>query len=166
MRERRGARLGPAVSFLFMGVRRVCVPRLIASTRLQLDDLSGDSGFDVFAVDLQGYGSSSKPTSMDDPCNTSPPTRRSFTHSEPSPGACPPRYPHSFGSFATDWDEIDAVVEFIRSIRGDRALKASVGLGVGWAIGYAALYSGQRRAGRRSSRRRGIRRRRLCRPIR
>ena len=33
-----------------------------------------------------------------------------------------PRYPHSFGSFATDWDEIDTVVEFIRSLRSHREL--------------------------------------------
>jgi hypothetical protein len=32
--------------------------------------------------------------------------------------------------FATDWDEIDTVVEFIRSIRGDRALKVNL---VGWS---------------------------------
>jgi alpha-beta hydrolase superfamily lysophospholipase len=30
------------------------------------------AGFDFFAMDLQGYGSSSKPTVMDDPCNTFP----------------------------------------------------------------------------------------------
>src|SRR5215212_6799055 len=52
------------------------------------------------------------------------------------------RYPHAFGSFATDWDEIDTVVAFIRSLRGDRALKVNL---VGWSrggmrvIGYAAL---------------------------
>jgi alpha-beta hydrolase superfamily lysophospholipase len=36
-----------------------------------------EAGFDVFAVDLQGYGSSSKPSVMDEPCNTSADTRRS-----------------------------------------------------------------------------------------
>jgi pimeloyl-ACP methyl ester carboxylesterase len=80
---------------------------------------------------------------MDEPCNSSAADQLKHLIPKPLRAPCQPRYPHSFGSFATDWDEIDTVVEFIRSVRGDRALKVSL---VGWsrggmrAIGYAALH--------------------------
>jgi len=142
MRERRGAPLGPVVLFVH-GRSAAAVP----SFDLEYRDYSwmvylADAGFDVFALDLQGYGSSSKPTVMDDPCNTSPDNQAKYLVPNPLPAPCPPPYPHSFGSFATDWDEIDTVVEFIRSLRSNRALKVSL---VGWSrggmrvIGYAAL---------------------------
>ena len=142
MRERRGAPLGPVVLFVH-GRSAAAVP----SFDLEYRDYSwmvylADAGFDVFALDLQGYGSSSKPTVMDDPCNTSADNQAKYLVPNPLQAPCPPRYPHSFGSFATDWDEIDTVVEFIRSLRGDRALKVNL---VGWSrggmrvIGYAAL---------------------------
>jgi pimeloyl-ACP methyl ester carboxylesterase len=100
------------------------------------------AGFDVFAMDLQGYGSSSRPPVMDDACNTSADNQAKYLVPNPLQAPCPPTYPHAFGSFATDWDEIDTVVNFIRALRGDRALKVNL---IGWsrggmrAIGYAAL---------------------------
>ena len=100
-----------------------------------------DAGFDVFAVDLQGYGRSSMPTAMDNPCNASADSQARYLIPNPLRASCPPSHPHAFGSFATDWDEIDTVVNFIRSLRGDRALKLNL---VGWSrggmrvIGYAA----------------------------
>jgi pimeloyl-ACP methyl ester carboxylesterase len=145
MRERRGASLGPAV-LLVHGRSAAAVP----SFDLPYRDYSwmgylADAGFDVFAVDLQGYGSSSKPAVMDDPCNTSDAYQAKYLIPNPLRAACPPRYPHSFGSFATDWNEIDTVVEFIRSLRADPALKLNL---IGWSrggmrvIGYAALRPG------------------------
>jgi pimeloyl-ACP methyl ester carboxylesterase len=142
MRERRGASSGPAV-LLVHGRSAAALP----SFDLEYRDYSwmrylADAGFDVFAVDLQGYGSSSKPTVMDEPCNTSADNQVKYLIPNPLRAPCPPRYPHSFGSFATDWDEIDSVVEFIRSLRGHPALKVNL---VGWSrggmrvIGYAAL---------------------------
>ncbi len=142
VRQRRGAPSGPAV-LLVHGRSAAAVP----SFDLQYQDYSwmaylADAGFDVFAVDLQGYGSSSKPSVMDDPCNTSADNQTKYLIPKPLAAPCPPHYPHPFGSFATDWDEIDTVVEFIRSLRGDRTLKVSL---VGWSrggmrvIGYAAL---------------------------
>jgi pimeloyl-ACP methyl ester carboxylesterase len=142
VRERRGPVPGPVVLFVH-GRSAAALP----SFDLQYRDYSwmvylADAGFDVFAMDLQGYGKSSTPAVMDDPCNTSADSQRKYLVPNPLPAPCPPRYPHSFGSFATDWDEIDTVVNFIRSLRGDRSLKVNL---VGWSrggmrvIGYAAL---------------------------
>ena len=142
VRERRGASLGPAV-LLVHGRSAAAIP----SFDLEYRDYSwmaylAEAGFDVFAVDLQGYGSSSKPSVMDEPCNTSADNQTKYLIPKPLAAPCPPHYPHPFGSFATDWDEIDTVVEFIRTVRGDRTLKVNL---VGWSrggmrvIGYAAL---------------------------
>jgi pimeloyl-ACP methyl ester carboxylesterase len=142
VRERRGDPEGPPV-LLVHGRSAAAVP----SFDLDYQDYSwmhylADAGFDAFAVDLQGYGNSSTPAVMDDPCNTSADNQTKYLIPNPLRAPCAPRYPQSFGSFATDWDEIDTVVNFIRSLRGDRALKVNL---VGWSrggmrvIGYAAL---------------------------
>ena len=142
VREHRGAPQGPVV-LLVHGRSAAAVP----SFDLEYGDYSwmaslADAGFDAFAVDLQGYGRSSKPVVMDQPCNTSGDNQAKYLIPNPLRAACPPLYPRSFGSFATDWDEIDTVVEFIRSLRGHRTLKVNL---VGWSrggmrvIGYAAL---------------------------
>ena len=94
MRERRGAPLGPAV-LLVHGRSAAAVP----SFDLQYRDYSwmvhlADAGFDVFAVDLQGYGSSSRPGIMDEPCNTSADNQAKYLVPNPLPAPCPPRYPH------------------------------------------------------------------------
>ena len=142
VRERRGAPQGPVV-LLVHGRSAAAVP----SFDLEYGDYSwmdylADAGFDAFAVDLQGYGRSSRPVVMDDPCNTSSDNQAKYLIPNLLRAGCSPRYPHSFGSFATDWDEIDTVVEFIRSLRGLATLKVHL---VGWSrggmrvIGYAAL---------------------------
>ena len=141
VRERRGAPMGPVVLFVH-GRSAAAVP----SFDLEYQDYSwmvslADAGFDAFAVDLQGYGRSSKPAVMDEPCNTSADNQAKYLIPRPLQAPCAPRYAHPFGSFATDWDEIDTAVEFIRAIRGDRTLKVNL---VGWSrggirvIGYAA----------------------------
>ena len=142
LRERRRAPSGPVV-LLVHGRAGAALP----SFDLQYRDYSwlaylADAGFDAFALDQQGYGNSSKPFVMDDPCNTSAENQAKYLIPNPLAAPCLPRYEQPFGSFATDWDEIDTALEFIRSLRGDRALKVNL---VGWSrgglrvIGYAAL---------------------------
>jgi pimeloyl-ACP methyl ester carboxylesterase len=142
VRERPGSPTAPVVLFV-QGRSAAAVP----SFDLQYGDYSwmtylASAGFDVFAMDLQGYGSSSKPTAMDNPCNTSVENQVKYLIPNPLTAPCPPSHARSFGSFTTDWHEIDTVVEFVRSLRGDHGLKMNL---VGWSrggmrvIGYAAL---------------------------
>ena len=86
------------------------------------------AGFDTFAMDQTGYGLSPRPM-MDDPCNMAAGDRAVVT---PNPLAedCEPRYRHGLTTSQSDWDEIGAVVDYIRELRGvDR-----VSL-VGWSAG-------------------------------
>ena len=142
MRERRGTSSGPVVLFI-QGRAAAAVPSFDLAYRdySWMGSLAA-AGFDAFALDLQGYGRSSMPRVMDDPCNTSADHQATYLVPNPLPAPCLPRYPHAFSSFATDWDEIDTAIGFIRSLRGDPALKVNL---VGWSrggmrvIGYAAL---------------------------
>jgi pimeloyl-ACP methyl ester carboxylesterase len=142
LRERRRAPSGPVV-LLVHGRAAAAIP----SFDLDYQDYSwlaylADAGFEAFALDHQGYGNSSRPSVMDDPCNTSAENQAKYLVPNPLAASCPPPYQQPFGSFATDWDEIDTAVEFIRSLRGDRALRVNL---VGWSrggmrvLGYAAL---------------------------
>ena len=93
VRERRGTPSGPVVLFVH-GRSAAAIP----SFDLEYRDYSwmvylADAGFDVFALDLQGYGSSSKPAVMDDPCNTSADNQSKYLVPSPLPTPCPPRYP-------------------------------------------------------------------------
>ncbi|MGH8639586.1 MAG: alpha/beta fold hydrolase, partial [Burkholderiales bacterium] len=73
-------------------------------------------GFDVFAMDMTGYGRSGRPK-MDDPCNLI------AAHQKPLvgttlPAPCPPTYPHQLVNSDSETADINAVVDFIRKLRG------------------------------------------------
>jgi pimeloyl-ACP methyl ester carboxylesterase len=72
------------------------------------------AGFDVFAMDLQGYGFSPRPR-MDDPCNTQP-SQQSLLIPYPLSAPCAPSYPFKM-AIQSDWDEIDRVVDYTRQLR-------------------------------------------------
>jgi len=72
------------------------------------------AGFDVFAMDVQGYGLSPRPR-MDDPCNTQP-TQQSLIIPNPLSKPCPPSYPFKM-AIQSDWDDINEVVDHIRHLR-------------------------------------------------
>jgi pimeloyl-ACP methyl ester carboxylesterase len=99
-----------------------------------------EAGFDTFAMDHSGYGFSPRP-SMDDPCNMSRDDQAVVTPN-PLPGPCEPSYGHSLTTFQSDWDEIDAVVDYVRRLRGvDRVHLIGWSMGGPRAGGYAARHA-------------------------
>ena len=77
------------------------------------------AGFDVFMLDFQGSGLSSRPK-MDDPCNANP-AQRSILTPNPLSVSCPgpaATYQAQLINSGSDWDELDTVVDYIRENRG------------------------------------------------
>lgn len=98
------------------------------------------AGLDVFAMDVTGYGRSTRPPAMNDPCNLSPAQQAAFVPSL-IPAPCSPSYPHPATTIASDWNDIGAVVDYLRALR--RVERVNL---VGWsrggprAGGYAAQH--------------------------
>jgi pimeloyl-ACP methyl ester carboxylesterase len=87
------------------------------------------NGFDAFSMDTEGYGRSSRPAPMNDPCNLSADQQKQFIPSlikEP----CAAKYPGQLTTIASDWNDIDAVVDHIRKLR--KVPKVSL---VAWSLG-------------------------------
>jgi pimeloyl-ACP methyl ester carboxylesterase len=94
------------------------------------------AGFDVFSVDMTGYGRSTRPAPMNDPCNLARERQAGFVA---SPCAAP--YPHTLTSIASDWNDIDAAVNYIRTLRHvDRVSLVAWSRGGPRAGGYAAQH--------------------------
>jgi pimeloyl-ACP methyl ester carboxylesterase len=93
-----------------------------------------NAGFDVFSVDMTGYGRSTRPAPMNDPCNLAPNQRTLFTAA-----TCTPSYPHALTTIASDWNDISAAVDYIRLLRRvDRVSLVAWSLGGPRAGGFAA----------------------------
>lgn len=88
-----------------------------------------DAGFDAFAMDTTGYGRSTRPAPMNDPCNLAEAQQPQFVPSLMA-APCRPTYPGQLTNIASDRHDIDAVVDYIRRIRG----VAKVSL-VAWSLG-------------------------------
>jgi pimeloyl-ACP methyl ester carboxylesterase len=86
------------------------------------------AGFDVFAMDMTGYGKSSRPK-MDDPCNVGGAQQKELIP-KTLKEACKPAYPYQLVNRQSEHDELDRVVEYIRKLRG----VAKVNL-LGWSGG-------------------------------
>jgi pimeloyl-ACP methyl ester carboxylesterase len=98
------------------------------------------AGFDVFAMDMTGYGRSTRPAPMDDPCNLSAMQQASFVP-QLIAAVCEPSYPHQLTTLASDWSDIGAVVDHIRALRHvDKVNLLSWSLGGPRAGGYAAQH--------------------------
>jgi len=83
------------------------------------------AGYDVFSMDMTGYGRSTRPSAMNDVCNLTEEQQRAL-----GAAACKASYAQQLTTVASDWDDIDAVVEHLRKLRG----VARVSL-VGWSLG-------------------------------
>ena len=88
-----------------------------------------NAGFDVFAMDTSGYGRSVRPAAMNNPCNLSPEQQKAFVPAL-IPAPCPATYPGQLTTIASDWHDIDAVVDHIRALR--KVEKVSL---VAWSLG-------------------------------
>jgi pimeloyl-ACP methyl ester carboxylesterase len=87
------------------------------------------AGFDVFSMDMSGYGRSVRPAAMNDPCNLSKEQQASFVPTLLK-APCTASYPRQMTTIESDWNDIGAVVDYVRSLR--HADKLSL---VGWSLG-------------------------------
>jgi len=98
------------------------------------------AGFDVFSMDTTGYGRSTRPAAMNDPCNLARDQQAAFIPQLLS-ASCAPSYPHQLTTIASDWNDLGAAVEYIRALRHvDRLNLVAWSLGGPRAAGYAAQH--------------------------
>jgi pimeloyl-ACP methyl ester carboxylesterase len=83
------------------------------------------AGFDVFSVSLTGYGGSTRPPPMNDPCNIVKAQQAAYV-----PAACAPNHRGPITTMSSDWNDIDAAVEYVRRLRGVERVSL-----VGWSQG-------------------------------
>jgi pimeloyl-ACP methyl ester carboxylesterase len=87
------------------------------------------AGYDVFSVDMTGYGRSTRPPQMNDPCNLADDKQAQFIGSLLQ-APCKPTYPSAMTTIQSDWDDIGAAVDYIRNLR--RVEKVHM---VAWSLG-------------------------------
>ncbi len=87
------------------------------------------AGFDVFSMDMTGYGRSTRPWPMNDPCNLSKEQQAEFIPSLIA-APCAASYPNRTTSVESDWHDIETVVDHILALRGVQ--KVSL---LGWSLG-------------------------------
>ena len=85
------------------------------------------AGFDVFSVDMTGYGRSTRPPPMNDFCNLSAAQQTAVM---PDKAACKPSHDRQMTTIASDWDDIDTAVDYVLGLRG--AARVSL---IGWSLG-------------------------------
>lgn len=82
------------------------------------------AGYDVFSVDMTGYGRSARPAPMADKCNLSPEQQKTFGVN------CPATHPGNLTNIESDWNDISATVDFIKKLRHVQKINL-----VGWSQG-------------------------------
>lgn len=101
------------------------------------------AGFDAFSMDMTGYGRSTRPTPMNDPCNLSREQQAGFIPAL-IPAPCSPTYPHPLTTIASDWNDLGAVISYVRTLRHvDKVSLLAWSLGGPRAGGYAASHPEQ-----------------------
>jgi pimeloyl-ACP methyl ester carboxylesterase len=87
------------------------------------------AGFDVFSVDMTGYGRSTRPAPMNDLCNVARDRQAEWIPALLS-APCAPSYGQALTTIASDWDDLGAAVDYIRNLR--RVERVSL---VAWSLG-------------------------------
>jgi len=87
------------------------------------------AGFDVFSMDMTGYGRSTRPLAMNDPCNLAKEQQAGFIPSL-MPAPCPATYDQNMTTIASDWNDIGAVVDHVLALRHVDRLNM-----IGWSLG-------------------------------
>jgi len=75
-----------------------------------------NAGFDVFSMDMEGYGRSTRPTVMNEPCNLSREQQALFVPALIA-APCAPSFQGSPTNIASDWNDIAAAVDYVRALR-------------------------------------------------
>ncbi len=86
-----------------------------------------DAGYDTFALEFTGYGRSTRPPAMSDPCNLPQEQQKPFIPAL-IPAPCKPSISGPIATMQSEWDELEGVVEYVRKLRG--VDKVSI---VGWS---------------------------------
>jgi pimeloyl-ACP methyl ester carboxylesterase len=68
------------------------------------------AGFDVFSMDVEGYGRSTRPLAMADPCNLPAAQQAQFIPGQIK-AACPHTITGPITTMGSDWNDIDVVVD-------------------------------------------------------
>lgn len=87
-----------------------------------------EAGYDVFLLDLTGYGFSPRPEMV--ACNVDPEAQAENLIPNPLEETCEADYPYRLATIESEHDEIDAAVDYIRQLSG--ADKVNL---VGWSLG-------------------------------
>ena len=98
------------------------------------------AGFDVFSMDMTGYGRSTRPAAMNNPCNLTREQQALFVPALLA-APCDASYPNQMTTIESDWSDIDAVVNHVRALRKvDKLNLLAWSLGGPRAGGYAARH--------------------------
>jgi pimeloyl-ACP methyl ester carboxylesterase len=94
------------------------------------------AGYDVFSMDMTGYGRSTRPAAMNDPCNLSREQQLSLAIAP-----CAATYGQQMTTLASDWNDIGTVVDHLRALRHvERVGMVAWSLGGPRAAGYTAQH--------------------------
>lgn len=99
-----------------------------------------NAGFDVFSVDMSGYGRSVRPPAENDPCNLAPDAQKAWIPSLIA-APCAPTMQGGLTTIESDWNDVGAAVDYVRALRHvDKVGIVAWSLGGPRSGGYAAQH--------------------------